>query len=89
VPKPYPGCITLFRATEQPYGIYPDPALGWAELAIGGLEIVDVMGHHGAIIREPRVRALAQKLNESLRKAQVTNRTEQKELSGAAGLTAR
>jgi len=85
VPKPYPGCITLFRATEQPYGIYPDPALGWAELAIGGLEIVDVMGHHGAIIREPRVRALAQKLNESLRRAQVTNRTEQKELSAAAG----
>ncbi|MEO8425661.1 MAG: AMP-binding protein [Verrucomicrobiota bacterium] len=87
LPKPYPGWITLFRATEQPYGIYPDPALGWGELAIGGLEIVDVMGHHGAIIREPRVRVLAQKLNESLRKAQVTNRIEPKELSAATGLS--
>lgn len=68
-PKPYPGRIILFRATQQPLGIYPDPNLGWGELALGGLEIHDIPGYHGAIIREPRVRVLAEKLIVCLREA--------------------
>ena len=70
VPQPYQGKVTLFRATQQPKGIYPDPTLGWEKLALGGLEIHDVPGHHGAIVREPRVRLLAKKLNECLKKNQ-------------------
>lgn len=73
VAKPYDGKVMLFRATLQRKGIYPDPSLGWDKFALGGLEILDVPGYHGAIVREPRVRILAQKLTECLRKSQERN----------------
>jgi thioesterase domain-containing protein len=73
VPKDYPGRVVLFRATDQPYGIYPDPTLGWGTLITGGLEIIDIPGHHGAIIREPRVGALAKELNACLLTSQSPN----------------
>lgn len=65
-PQPYDGRITLFRASHQGYGIVHDRTLGWGSLAKGGLEIIDVPGYHGSIIREPRVRVLAEKLNQAL-----------------------
>jgi hypothetical protein len=71
---PYAGPVTLFRATNQPPDIYVDPTNGWDGLVLGGLEIRDVPGHHGAIVREPRVRLLAEKLNESLAAAQSSSR---------------
>ncbi|EEF63175.1 amino acid adenylation domain protein [Pedosphaera parvula Ellin514] len=70
VPSKYDGSATLFRATGQIKGIYPDPTLGWSELIGKGLEIYDTPGHHGAIVREPRARVLAEQLKESLRKTQ-------------------
>ena len=69
-PRPYPGRVALLRATEQPYGIVPDRTNGWSALAVGTLEIRDCPGHHGAIMREPRVRRLAQELDACLRDAQ-------------------
>jgi thioesterase domain-containing protein len=69
VPKPYPGTLTLLRATEQPYGIYPDRNNGWSGLALGGIEVHDIPGHHGSIMREPRVRILAKTLGACLEKA--------------------
>lgn len=69
-PQPYPGRVALLRATEQPYGIVPDPTNGWSALAVGSLEVRDVPGHHGAIMREPRVRVLAGELDACLRTAQ-------------------
>ncbi|HUI06172.1 MAG TPA: condensation domain-containing protein [Verrucomicrobiae bacterium] len=68
-PRPYPGKATLFRATEQPHGIYEDRTLGWGTLVQGGLEIYDTPGHHGAIVREPRARGLALQLTETLNAA--------------------
>jgi acyl transferase domain-containing protein/thioesterase domain-containing protein len=69
--KPYrnPGKVVLFRASEQPAGIYPDPLNGWGGL-VDNLDIRDVPGHHGAIIREPKVPTLAQILNHCLDQAQ-------------------
>ncbi|HUI06175.1 MAG TPA: amino acid adenylation domain-containing protein [Verrucomicrobiae bacterium] len=69
-PQPYSGQVTLFRATEQPRGIYKDRTLGWGSLVLGRLVIVDTPGHHGAIVREPRARALADQLNDALARAQ-------------------
>lgn len=69
-PKPYDGKVTLFRATEQPRGIIPDPTLGWGRLVRGPLEIIEVPGHHGSLIREPRVRILVARLVEALTKVQ-------------------
>ena len=69
-PAPYSGPITLFRATNQPLGIVPDPTLGWKPFAAGGVEIHDVPGYHAAIVSEPRVRFLVAKLRPLLEKAQ-------------------
>lgn len=75
VPKPYPGTLTLLRATEQPYGIYPDRNNGWSGLALGGIEVHDVPGHHGSIMREPRVEVLANTLDGCLERAQEWKQT--------------
>jgi len=68
--RPYPGLITLFRATKQPAGIYPDPHLGWSRVAGGGVEVYEVPGYHGAIVYEPRIKVLAEQLGRCLAKAQ-------------------
>jgi thioesterase domain-containing protein/acyl carrier protein len=70
VPKPYGGRVALLRATEQPYGIVPDPTNGWSGMVTGTLEVRDVPGHHGAIMREPRVRVLAAELDACILAAQ-------------------
>lgn len=62
-PQPYNGDMTLFRAKNQPLGIFHDPALGWKSLATGDLAIHEVPGHHGSILDEPYVRTLAEKLS--------------------------
>ena len=70
VTRPYAGRLTLFRASKQPLGIYPDPTLGWGELVTGELEIHEVPGFHGAIVAEPHVRFLAEQLKGCIEKAQ-------------------
>lgn len=69
VPQPYDGGITLFRATEQPRGIYPERVLGWDKVVRGRIDVYDTPGHHGAIVRDPRAQKLAQQLDDALAKA--------------------
>jgi len=52
---------------EQPEGIYPDPAMGWSNLALGGLEIIPIPGTHNSLIEEP---VLGQRLRVALQEAQ-------------------
>lgn len=73
VPGEYSGSITLFRATQQPLGIYTDRTLGWASIVKGGIEICDTPGHHGSLVREPRVPILAEQLDDALRNARLRN----------------
>jgi thioesterase domain-containing protein len=61
-PRPYPGQLTLLRAREQPLVYAADCYLGWANLAVGGIEVHDVPGGHEAIVHEPHVTALSAKL---------------------------
>lgn len=72
VPRVYPGKITIFRASKQPAGVFPDPHLGWTRLAAGGIDVYEVPGYHGAIVYEPRIRILAEHLTTALRKAQAS-----------------
>jgi thioesterase domain-containing protein/acyl carrier protein len=65
-PKPYAGKVVIFRATEQPKGIVEDLTLGWGKIQIADFSVVDVPGHHGSILVEPRVAALAEALNEQI-----------------------
>ena len=74
-PKPYAGKITLFRAHKQPSGIHPDPLMGWGSVAAGGLDVHEVPGYHGAIVYEPRVKILAEKLAACLDQAQGIRRS--------------
>jgi thioesterase domain-containing protein len=62
VRKPYDGPVLLFAASKQGRLTVYDPTLGWGPLLKGPAEIHKVEGHHEAIIREPRVRQLAEKL---------------------------
>jgi len=60
-PKPWPGQLTLFRASVQ-----PDPRLpwdlGWTPLALGGVQVYELPGDHDLVFREDNTRVLAEKL---------------------------
>jgi amino acid adenylation domain-containing protein len=73
-PGVYAGKLTLFRASDQPYGIQPDPTLGWDRYVSGELEIQEVPGQHGSIVTEPYVSVLAEKLAECIRTAQLNGK---------------
>ena len=55
--QPYPGKISMFRATED-----MDSKLDWQELAQSGLSISDLPGEHLEILQEPHVQLLAEKI---------------------------
>jgi thioesterase domain-containing protein len=65
---PYNGQAIIFKAAKKTWGKYSDPLLGWDKLVNGGLEVNEVPGLHANIISEPWVRALAEKINISLKK---------------------
>ncbi len=67
--KPYFGTVAIFRANNQPLGVYPDPSLGWGELIKGKLILEEFPGHHLNTFIEPSVKDLAKKMNEAISKA--------------------
>jgi thioesterase domain-containing protein/acyl carrier protein len=69
-PTPYRGHITLFRAEKQS-GEVTTPDMGWQDLALGGVTIVDIPGDHLTMLREPLVGTLAQKLKTFLPEPQL------------------
>ena len=70
VPKVYTGIVTLFQASEQFTGFFYKPQMGWGKLAVGGVEIYKVAGNHEGIWKGPNLLILAEKLRDSLDKAQ-------------------
>ncbi len=63
--KPFPGKITLVRATDQGpevLGRSDDLTLGWGSLAQGGVEIIDVPTKHMFMLFEPYVATFAETL---------------------------
>ena len=75
IPSIYPGKIILFRPSQQPQSYYHLPDMGWGGLAAGGLEIYEVPGRFGAIITEPNVQVMAERLQRCLQTAQTTPST--------------
>ena len=68
--RPYPGMITVFRASEgNQFFTNVGPGLGWETLAMGGLEHHEVLGSHHSLTREPHVQVLASKLSGALQRA--------------------
>jgi thioesterase domain-containing protein len=65
LPKPYPGEVTLFKPSIN-YKFYPDPKMGWEDLALGGLDIVEMPINPHAMLVEPYVELLSQELKARL-----------------------
>jgi thioesterase domain-containing protein len=65
--RPYPGRMTLFRATEQDDPLAPR-ALGWDAIFSGGVEDIPLPGDHERIFLEPGIEVLATRLRECLNK---------------------
>ncbi|MFQ5853964.1 MAG: thioesterase domain-containing protein, partial [Candidatus Binatia bacterium] len=81
IPQAYSGRLTLFRASRQPAGCYPDPHLGWGRLAARGLEIYEVPIEHYSMMRSP---ILAEQLKACLERAQATESNKQTQTSSAS-----
>jgi len=64
--RPYRGPMTLFRASDQPESLARSRALGWQDVALGTLEVVDLPGTHDTLIVQP---GLAQALRGALERA--------------------
>ncbi|MCI0546230.1 MAG: amino acid adenylation domain-containing protein [Candidatus Rokubacteria bacterium] len=66
VPRVYPGRVTLFRPARLSVRFILDPSYGWAPLAGGGLDIVEIPGDRPTIVEEPGARILAEELRRRL-----------------------
>jgi hypothetical protein len=68
VPRTYPGRMTVFLAGGKtaPSGT-PPPGLGG--LSASAIEVVEVPGGRGTMLREPHVRVLARCLDDVLRRS--------------------
>ena len=62
----YDGEIALFRASNQPLGIEPNPTLGWETIANDRIRVYEVPGFHGAITVDPHAEFLASELRSCL-----------------------
>ena len=60
---------TLFKPHIN-YKFYPDPKMGWSDLALGGLDIVELPVNPHAMLVQPFVQELAARLKERLHRLQ-------------------
>jgi thioesterase domain-containing protein/acyl carrier protein len=49
-PECYEGKIILFRAMECPPGYWLEPYLGWSQIALSGVEVHKIPGHHTSLM---------------------------------------
>jgi amino acid adenylation domain-containing protein len=66
--RPWPGPVTLFRASVQRDSRLPRD-LGWGSVAEGGVEVYELPGDHDRIFEEPNVRVLAEQLRARLERS--------------------
>ena len=57
-PQRYPGRVTLFKTETE----HPDSTWGWGDIAVNGVELHQIPGHHMNVLRPPQVQVLAEKL---------------------------
>jgi len=61
--KEYPGRVTLFRARHGSPRIHSDPLGGWAGVAMGGVDVVEVPGTHNTMLEQPNVATLGEAIS--------------------------
>jgi thioesterase domain-containing protein len=62
--KPFPGRLTLFRASKQEEGIAPDN--GWGPIFLEGIEVHEIPGDHWQVLSEPGIDVLAKSIGDCL-----------------------
>ena len=65
-PKPTTVPMVLFRSAVLQTGWFKDPALGWSNLAMGGLSVHELPGGHADMFVLPAVEQLALHLSRAL-----------------------
>ena len=65
-PQVYFGSATWFRATEKGLRGVDNPTDDWSKWVTGGVEVHEIVGDHGSILKEPDVRLLAESLRACL-----------------------
>jgi len=68
IAKPYPKKITMFNPRRN-YSFVRDPQMGWGQIGVGGIELIELPADPGGIFIEPYVQTLAQKLKEQIDRA--------------------
>jgi amino acid adenylation domain-containing protein len=58
-PPPYSGRVLLFRAADEPSGLFLDPTLGWRRFATGRFDTIVLDGDHTTIFQDPGVTQMA------------------------------
>jgi thioesterase domain-containing protein len=56
-PQKYAGPVTLFTTADQ------DSTRAWSRIAVNGIELHQISGHHMNLLHPPQVQALAEKLS--------------------------
>ena len=69
-PQVYFGSATWFRATEKGLRGVDNPTDDWSKWVTGGVEVHEIEGDHGSILKEPQVRHLAERIRLCLNRAQ-------------------
>jgi thioesterase domain-containing protein len=73
VPPVWPGSLVLFRVEEPHVDGFDYPDMGWLGLAQSGIVVHDIPGSHLAILSEPNVRLVAERLLASLKRAETSS----------------
>jgi thioesterase domain-containing protein len=66
VPTFFEGRIAVFRTERQPPNRIRDTYLGWRRLAMDGVDLHFISGHHDTVLKEPYVQDLAAALKKCL-----------------------
>ena len=64
--RPYLGETVLYIPTKESIRSSQDPAIVWGRWITGGVEVHEIPGDHGSILREPTVRRLAENFRKCL-----------------------
>ncbi len=67
-PEPYAGKVILFKSdhTSTEIDNIKDPQLGWGEVSLGGVEIINCPGDHVSMLTDPHVETVANKLRQAI-----------------------
>jgi aspartate racemase len=65
-PRPYPGALILFRATDRRVTGTYSRTLGWKQLARGRVRVIDVPGSHSTVLKPGSEPPMAAKLRACL-----------------------